>query len=94
MEKLKEEHSSAISQLIEVHAAEISKLKEDHSAKLSLLMEEHDLALVEERTICFNEALFEAADEIGAVKDWIFRVVTSSALRVLVFLVSISSSTR
>lgn len=73
IEKMKEDHNSAISQSREVHTAEISRLTEDHATELSKLKDEHDLGLVDERTIGLNEALSEATNEIGAIKDRIFK---------------------
>lgn len=84
MDRLKENHNSVISQLGEAHATEISKLKdnhateisklkEDHAAEISGLKEKHDLIIVNERTTGYNEALSEVVDEIGGLKDRIYR---------------------
>lgn len=70
---MREVHVAEISKLKEDHTAELFKLKENHVAKLWSLQEEHDLALFDERTIDFNEALFEYAVEIGVIKGQVFK---------------------
>lgn len=84
MEQMKESHASTLSQLGETHVAEVSKLREDHAGevvklredhatKILGLQERHDSALVDERTHGYNEAMEEAASDVGALKDHIYR---------------------
>ena len=73
MEQLKADHNSSLQQLKESHTTELSKLKEDHAAEILRIQEERDLTLVEEKIAGYNEAMSEAADEIKAVQDQIYK---------------------
>lgn len=71
--KLRENYAAIVSKLEDNHAAEIFRLCEDQAAEISGIQEKQDLALVDERTSSYNEAMAEAANEVGAVKYRIYK---------------------